>query len=292
MEHRLPETSRNAELHRGLGSNSVRALGIERARASRRGWAVMIAAQLLVCACGASKHGPRDPAATAEIDLTSPGSDPDERGLRPASAVEPDLNAGADLDSDELPRPGIDFPIEVVDRAKLPAPTAENPSRGPNDARVVVQVFSDFECPFCSRVHPVLRKLEQIYPGQIRITWRNFPLASHPHSRLAARASLEAFAQGGANAFWRLHDRIFDTEQCDEAMLIRHAEELRLDMAKFKQSLNEKTHDPAIDRDIAAGLSAGVLATPTVLVNQYQLTGTYPLVAYRAVVEKALSEAR
>ncbi|HVY46560.1 MAG TPA: thioredoxin domain-containing protein, partial [Minicystis sp.] len=74
---------------------------------------------------------------------------------------------------DELTKAGKSAP--EPNRLAVPAPTAANPSRGPANAPVVVQVFSDFQCPFCKRLEPTLLDLEKAFPGKIRIVWRNLP---------------------------------------------------------------------------------------------------------------------
>jgi thiol-disulfide isomerase/thioredoxin len=74
------------------------------------------------------------------------------------------------------------------------------PARGPRDAAVTVVLFSDFQCPFCSRVEPTLAQLEKEYPGKVRVVWKNFPLPFHESARGAALAALAAGEQG---RFWR-----------------------------------------------------------------------------------------
>src|SRR6185295_6434981 len=90
------------------------------------------------------------------------------RGVAPAALYE-SLQAGAKVATPET--------------TTMPPPTAASPSRGPAGAKVVVHVWSDFECPFCKRVEPTLSQLEAAFPGKIRIVWHNLPLISiHPHA--------------------------------------------------------------------------------------------------------------
>ncbi|HEY6080516.1 MAG TPA: thioredoxin domain-containing protein, partial [Polyangiaceae bacterium] len=77
-------------------------------------------------------------------------------------------------------------------------PPADAASRGKASAPVVIQVFSDFQCPFCKRVSPTLGELEQEFGGSLRIVWRHLPLPFHPHAQLAAEAAQEALAQRGS----------------------------------------------------------------------------------------------
>src|SRR5205814_7932970 len=74
---------------------------------------------------------------------------------------------------------------------------ASAPSRGDAKAPVVIQEFSDFQCPFCKRAEPTLVELEKEFKGSIRIVWRHLPLPFHQHAELAAEAAEEVLAQKG-----------------------------------------------------------------------------------------------
>jgi protein-disulfide isomerase len=92
----------------------------------------------------------------------------------------------------------------------LPPPRANSPWRGAANAPVVIQVFADFQCPFCARLRPTLAELERAYPGKLKIVWRHLPLAFHEDAALAAEAAQEAFAQRGNAGFWTYHDALFE----------------------------------------------------------------------------------
>src|SRR5262249_32499552 len=97
--------------------------------------------------------------------------------------------------------------------ANVPPPTKDNPSRGPQGAKVVVQIWSDFQCPFCKRVEPTLRDLDAAFPGKIRFVWHNLPLGFHKNAEPAAEVAMEAFAEKGANGFWAMHDLLFAAQE-------------------------------------------------------------------------------
>src|SRR5690606_726987 len=96
------------------------------------------------------------------------------------------------------------FRVEVTDTM---------PQRGPDDALVTIAVFSDFECPFCSRVIPTMDSLVERYGRDLRIVWRNNPLPFHQNAPGAAAAALEAYAQRGDEGFWRMHDVLFENQR-------------------------------------------------------------------------------
>jgi protein-disulfide isomerase len=181
-----------------------------------------------------------------------------------------------------------------LDTATVPAPGPASPSRGPAGAKVVVQIWSDFECPFCKRVEPTLAQLEAAFPGQIRIVWHHHPLPFHPHALAAAEAAAEAFAQRGAAAFWRMHDLILENQGGDgqeRRALERYAGEVGLDLPRFRAALDAGKHRAAILADGKIGEDAGLAGTPGFMINGYRVSGAQPLVRFKKVVRRALAEA-
>src|SRR5690606_25887207 len=77
------------------------------------------------------------------------------------------------------------------EKKSVPAPTKDNPSKGPDNAKVVIQEFSDFQCPFCSRVNPTVEQILNEYPKDVQVVWRNMPLPFHADAPLAAEAAHE-----------------------------------------------------------------------------------------------------
>jgi protein-disulfide isomerase len=177
----------------------------------------------------------------------------------------------------------------------VPAPTRANPSRGPANARVVVQLFSDFECPFCRAAASTIEALGKEFPNDVRTVWRNLPISYHPHAHLAATAAMEAFAQRGNDAFWTMHDLLYENADSpgglEQAALERYATELGLDLTRFRRALQQGTHDAAIDRDVAIAKAAGVTLTPAVVIGDLAVFGAEPLGVYRQVVKLALQRA-
>ncbi len=176
----------------------------------------------------------------------------------------------------------------------VPAPTKANPSRGPARAPIVVQMFSDFQCPFCKRAVPTVEDLEKAFPGRIRVVWRNLPLPFHQHARLAAAAAMEAFAQQGNKGFWKMHDLLFAGQSSpgglERQAIEGYAQQLGLDMAKFRAALDDGRHDAAIKKDEAIAKTAGVSGTPAFVINGYFVSGAQPLAAFKKVVKIALDD--
>jgi protein-disulfide isomerase len=166
------------------------------------------------------------------------------------------------------------------------------PSQGPASAPVVIQLFSDFQCPFCKRLTPTLEQLIADNPGKIRLVWRNYPLSFHTNAQLAAEAAMEAQAQGGDAKFWRMHAMLFDNQQAlERADLERYAARLDLDLPRFRRALDAHVHASVIDQDTLAANATGLsIGTPTCFVNGRAVQGAQPLPVFQAAVERALAE--
>jgi protein-disulfide isomerase len=163
-----------------------------------------------------------------------------------------------------------------------------SPSRGPSNAPVTIVVFSDFQCPFCSRAEATIRELEAAYPGKIRFVFKNQPLPFHEHARLAAKAALAAHEQG---KFWEYHDVLFNHQNSlDRASLERYAEDVGLDLRRFRAALDDPRLDRLIEADIAEARRLDVRGTPAFFINGRNLQGAQPLAAFRAKVDEALAE--
>jgi protein-disulfide isomerase len=200
------------------------------------------------------------------------------RGVAPAQVYE------------ALQRDAVLIPLDRID---VPAPTADSPGRGPAGARVVVQLFSDFECPYCLRVEPTLAELEAAFPGQIRVVWRNRPLSFHAHAQLAAEAAQEAFAQRGAAGFWKMHDLLLQNQRSlDRPALEQYAGAVGLDLPRFRAALDSGAHRARIAADVRIADAAGLTGTPGFAINGYKVSGAQPLARFKKVVQRALAEAK
>lgn len=175
----------------------------------------------------------------------------------------------------------------------VPAPTKDNPSRGPKNAPVVVQVFGDFQCPFCARALPTLEDLQTEFPNEVRVVFRHLPLPMHRDAPLASAASIEAFRQKGDAGFWKMHDLLFGNQKdLSRAALEAHASTMGLDLAKFSRALDAGTHEAAVEADMSIARSAQISGTPAFAVNSYFISGAQPLSAFRKLVRRALDDAR
>ncbi len=166
---------------------------------------------------------------------------------------------------------------------------ADSPAKGPKYAKVTIVEWSDFQCPFCSRVVPTLKQIEDTYAKDVRIVFRNQPLPFHNNAKPAAEASMAANEQG---KFWPMHDKMFGNQQAlDRASLEKYAQEIGLDMGKFKAALDSGKFAKRVEDDSAAGMAVGANGTPTFFINGRQFVGAQPFEAFKGVIEEELKKA-
>ena len=198
--------------------------------------------------------------------------------------------SGAPLEA--APATDADFPATKVPRERVPVPRQNAPSRGPANAPVTIQIFSDFQCPYCALAAPVVRDLESEFGGSIRVVWRNFPLPMHPSARIAAAAALEVYAERGGAAFWRFHDALFKAQErgFDDVAIERLARQEGVDPARYRAALDGQAHESSIEADVQAGIAAGIDGTPAFFVNDWLAVGALPYEEFRKVVLRALRD--
>jgi protein-disulfide isomerase len=176
---------------------------------------------------------------------------------------------------------------EAVEKKDVPAPTADNPYKGGKNAKIIVQLFSDFECPFCGRIEPTMTQLLEKYGDKIQVVWRNLPLPMHKNAKLAAEAAVEVHKQKGNDGFWAFHDILFKNQRAlTRADLEKYAEEVGCDMAKFRAALDNNTHTKLVEADAAIASKAGISGTPASVVNGYFLSGAQPISAFEKMIKQ------
>ena len=164
---------------------------------------------------------------------------------------------------------------------------AVDPATGPASAPIQLVEFSDFECPYCRQLEPVLTRLRDKYRDRIRVVWKDFPLPIHGQARGAAEAARCAGDQGH---FWEYHDLLFANQQAlTPGDLKRHATTLKLDLDQFAICLERGTHRVDVTADLEEGTRQGIEVTPTVFINGRPVIGAQPFDVYEKVIEEELS---
>jgi protein-disulfide isomerase len=146
--------------------------------------------------------------------------------------------------------------------------------RGNPEAPLTLEEFGDFECPSCKAVAVFLDKVIKEYHPNVRVIFRNFPLAMHQHSRDAALAAEAASLQG---RFWEMHDMLFRVQRVwsnasDAGMLFdSYAETLGLDLNQFRKDVKSDKVRQRIESDQARARSLGVKVAPTLFIDKHQV---------------------
>lgn len=145
--------------------------------------------------------------------------------------------------------------------------TSDDHIRGNPDASVSVIEFSDFECPFCGRLHPTLARLVE-ENDDVNWVYRHFPLTSiHTRAFAAAHASECVAELGGNDAFWAFSDGIFE-HQRDLGMALYEelAAESGVSLTDFRSCTEEERHSEAVNDDLREAQETGGQGTPYVIV--------------------------
>lgn len=168
---------------------------------------------------------------------------------------------------DKLQVPAVAQPARpTIDYNKVyTLPEGSSFIRGKKDAKVTITEFSDFQCPYCSRLQPTLHEVLKAYPNDVKLMYKDFPLSFHQHAKNAAKA---ARAAGEHGKFWEMHDLIFENfSSLSDDKFKEFATKLKLDMNKFLADFNSNKYDALIQQDINLGRSASVSGTPTIFIN-------------------------
>ncbi len=167
---------------------------------------------------------------------------------------------------------------------------ADDAALGDADALVTLVEFSDFQCPFCARVMPTLKRVHETYGDRVRIVWKDFPLtAIHPQAFKAAEAGQCAREQG---KFWEYHDRLFGNQQALEPeSLKKYAAEVGLDEEQFNACMDTAKYGDRVQEQMGIGARLGVSSTPTVFVNGRLVSGAQPYEVFAEIIDEELERA-
>jgi protein-disulfide isomerase len=162
----------------------------------------------------------------------------------------------------------------MSDSALTPPVTTRDHTAGPDNAQITLVEYGDYECPYCGMAYPIVRRAQRELGSQLRLVFRNFPLAeAHPHARLAAEAAEAAGAQG---RFWEMHDMLFEHQNALAPKdLVGYAKAIGLDTKKFERDLEAGTYTKRVRDDFRNGVRSGVNGTPTFFVNGERYDGSW-----------------
>jgi len=175
-------------------------------------------------------------------------------------------------------------PLSAEKQARIAGPGA--PSFGPENAKVTIVEFSDFQCPFCTRAASVVQQIREKYGDKVRFVFRQYPLPMHGDAHLAAQAALVAHQQG---KFWEFHDLLFANQRAlTRPSLVEYAKQANLDLALLDKALDGQTLKAAVDADVKLGEEVNVNGTPTVFINGKRVANPTEFAPVAQLIDAAL----
>jgi Na+/H+ antiporter NhaA len=178
---------------------------------------------------------------------------------------------------------------EVLIDLAAPVDPDRDHIRGPSESPVTIVEYGDFECPYCGQAEPVVRELLAGH-GEVRYVWRHLPLSDvHPQAQLAAEAAEAAAEQG---RFWEMHDLLLTRQDALRPPdLARYAEELGLDVDRFREYLRKHKGTARVAEDVDSADLSNVSGTPTFFINGRRHYGAYDIETLTAAVKTAKARA-
>ncbi len=162
-----------------------------------------------------------------------------------------------------------------------------SPFKGAVDAPVVIVEYSDFQCPYCKRLQPTLKRVLEMYPGKVKLVFKHLPLIRiHKYAMNAAISSMAAGRQG---KFWEFHDELFAANKpLTEETIDEIARKLGLDMERYKQDKRDSAVRAIINRDMQEAARNNVRGTPTLFINGRRLKNR-SIDGFKEAIERELA---
>ena len=164
--------------------------------------------------------------------------------------------------------------------------------KGSAKAEVTLIEFSEFQCPFCTRVQPTIEQILDEYDGQVNMVHMNFIV--HPTAHLSSQA---VECAGKQDKYMSMHDKIFETSKTDDAGLKELAEEIGLDMDDYNECISSAEMKSTVDAQTNLGRTYDVRGTPSFLIGKIKnghfygqlLVGAQPLENFKTVIDESLT---
>jgi len=163
---------------------------------------------------------------------------------------------------------------------------------GPRDAKVVLVEYSDFQCPACSAMYPIVKQLAEAFPNDLAVIYRHYPLRSiHGNAQLSAQAAEAAARQA---SFWEMHDVLFNTQsqwsnlQDPTDFFVSLASSIGLDTEQFKTELTSKEVENVVNNSYDEASRMRISGTPTFFLNGESIQNPGSYTAFKALIQSAI----
>lgn len=165
--------------------------------------------------------------------------------------------------------------------------------RGSTNAPVTLVAYTDLECPYCKRFHPVVLQALQQYGNKLQVIYRNFPLSFHANAQKEAEAAECVAKLGGNDAYWAFVDKIFERTTSNGtgfalSALAPLAKEVGVSQGRFTTCLDQGEMESRVKADLTEGSGYGVNGTPTSFINGSPVEGAVPFEQLKAAIDQAL----
>lgn len=142
---------------------------------------------------------------------------------------------------------------------------ADSPTIGAANAAVTIVVWSDFECSHCKHVVPIVERIAQQHPQDVRLVHKFYPIPRHTMAKVAAKAAFAAQQQG---KYWEMERLLFENQaNLGEQTILEFAQSLGLNMDQVKADMEGDAAAKAIERDTAEADRLGLTGTPLIFIN-------------------------
>lgn len=162
-----------------------------------------------------------------------------------------------------------------------------SPTKGAVRPAVTIVEFSDFECPFCAEVQPVLKQVMQTFGKDVRLVFKHLPSEGHRNSLPAARA---AYCASEQDRFWQFHDALFAAGKLTPAAFDEIAAGIGLGMPKFQACVRSEASRTAVVKDLETARLFRIESTPSFIVNGKLIKGAIGFPEFQKIIERELSE--
>jgi protein-disulfide isomerase len=154
---------------------------------------------------------------------------------------------------------------------------------------ITIVEYSEFQCPYCSRVMPAVKRILTEYRGKVSWTVRDFPLSFHDRARPAAIA---AHCAGDQGKYWGMYQAMFENQtELQDDHLKKYAMKLVPNKAKWEECFkNSGPKNALIDANMESGMKVGVSGTPAFFINGRRLSGALPYEEFKRVIDEELAQ--
>ena len=168
--------------------------------------------------------------------------------------------------------------------------------KGNKDSNVKLVEYSDFQCPACRYYYSLVKELNDKFAGKIYFEYRNFPLKQiHRNAMMASQA---AEAAGLQNKFWEMYDKLFENQKDwsnmnkteFEQTLAGYAEEIKLNVEKFKTDLVSKEITNKVEASYNFAIKNKINFTPTFFLNGNKINNPRTIDEFSKIIQDKLNE--